>query len=131
MGGMTNFFSDLTWSDGIDIDTPVHEILMNSIEGAVKVERSNLDEDKSGTDYWVTLDSSRRISIDVKARRKDYGKDDIALEIWSVKEKRKIGWALDRDKKTDYILFLWGDSGRWCLVPFVMLMSVFWANGSE
>jgi hypothetical protein len=35
------------------------------------------------------------------------------------------GWTRDDRKCTDYILWLWKDTGRWCLLPFPMLCGAF------
>jgi hypothetical protein len=40
-------------------------------------------------------------------------------------ERRKIGWTRDPSKRTDFVLWHWQDTGRWCLVPFPMLCKVF------
>lgn len=72
------------------------------------------------------------MSVDCKVREKDFAKlkgwDDIALETWSVVEKEKIGWTRDTVKQTDFVLWLWKDSGRWLLIPFQMLCKVFIEN---
>lgn len=92
------------------------------------MEKASQFHDRRGIDYWVILKSGVRISIDVKVREIDFaakdGKDDLALESWSVVENRKPGWTWDGSKKTDYILWLWVDTGRWCLLPFQLLRRV-------
>lgn len=102
--------------------------LLKKIPLAVKVERANRDDDRRGIDYWATLQSGRVVGVDVKCRDKDWikkGCDDVALEIWSVVEKKIVGWTRDTQKQTDYILFLWKDTGRCMLVDFPILCSIF------
>ncbi len=117
-------FSDGTMSDNEDI--PAY--LLNHIPLAVKIERANKTDDRKGIDYWVTLQSGRVISVDVKVRGEDYapkGFDDLALETWSVMEKKVIGWTRDPNKQTDFILWLWKDTKRCVLLPFPWLCSIF------
>src|SRR5690348_13330068 len=103
-------------SEGIADNVDIPSILLECFPFAVKVEKASLAEDKNGTDYWVYLVSGHKLSVDVKVRKKDFGKDDLALEVWSVIGK-KIGWTRDRNKRTDYILWLWMDTRRYSLVP--------------
>lgn len=124
-----NFDEQLKMSEGVCGTQSIEQILLEKFPDAVRAERANLSEDKSGVDYWVVTSSGKRYGIDLKAREKDFSKDnpnkdDLALEIWSVVNK-KIGWTRDPEKKTDYILFLWKDTGRYSLVPFPLLYGVF------
>lgn len=121
--------------DGADVDG----ILLDNIPGAKAVEKATVEQDRSGTDYWVLHARGDPLSIDVKARNTDFalrGQDDLALEIWSVVDAvdasgrpldrhGKVGWTRDVTKRTDYVLWLWRDTGRFCLVPFMMLCRVF------
>lgn len=115
-------------SQGICSEVNPNSILVSNIPGAVSVLRANQTDDRQGTDYWISLQNGKRLSVDIKVRAKDcitYGKDDLALETWSVKEHSKIGWTRDSEKQTDYILWIWTDTGRWCLVPFHLLCASF------
>jgi hypothetical protein len=96
---------------------------------AVKVEKARLAEDKQGIDYTIHLPNNKIQAVDLKARGEDYSRkqppqDDYTLEIWSDIGK-KVGWTRDLNKLTDYIYWLWQDTGRWSLVPFPMLRKVF------
>jgi hypothetical protein len=127
-----SFGNQLVMSQGVCLSQDVAAILLGAIPGAVAVQPAHQSNDRHGTDYWVEHARGAHLSVDVKIRREDWAAkpepdraDDLALEVWSVKEKNKIGWTRDAGKRTDYVLWLWVDTGRWCLVPFAMLCAVF------
>lgn len=125
-----SFTERMRMSDGVSVTRNVQEILCENIPGATRAERANAQDDRHGTDWWVLHESGKRLSIDYKVREQDWAathprEDDLALETWSVVEGGKVGWTRDEDKRTDYVLWLWKDTGRWCLVPFPMLCAVF------
>jgi hypothetical protein len=125
------FDQQLRYSHGVAAGLDVRGILLSQIPGAVSVAAANETDDRRGTDWWVTMRSGDALSVDAKIRSKDYaikGHDDLALETWSVVEREKVGWTRDPAKRTDYVLWLWTDTGRWCLVPFPMLCGVFSLN---
>ncbi len=116
--------------DGSRRDAPIESILLQNIPGAVAVHPAHASNDRRGTDFWVEHVRGDHLSVDVKVRTEDWaakpdGADDLALETWSVVEAEKIGWTRDATKRTDYVLWYWKDTGRWCLVPFAMLCLVF------
>lgn len=123
-----DFSERLLWSDGATPGADIGAVLLKEIPGAAKVCKAEESDDRMGTDYWVVLKSGNKVSVDMKRREEDYAKrglDDLALESWSVVEKKKIGWTLDVNKRCDYIFWFWQETGRWCLVPFRMLCGVF------
>lgn len=123
-----SFFKQLQMSNGHSASKQVADILIEHVAGAVRVQKSNERDDKNGTDWWVTMKNGDKLSIDCKVREVDYarrGQDDLALESWSVVETRVVGWTRNERKRTDYVLWLWKDTGRWCLIPFAMLCAVF------
>lgn len=128
-----DFAEQLAWSDGIAPDG-VERILRDRIPGCVAVRRANVREDRNGTDYWaVRIEPLRPLSVDLKARREDWaarGEDDLALETWSVIGER-VGWTRDISKQTDFILWYWSDTRRFCLVPFHALCRVFRSRWKE
>ncbi len=120
-------------SNGVAATADVRIILLSEIPGAVNVHASAPANDKQGVDWWVELSSARHLAVDAKVREQDWaathpGEDDLALETWSVVEQNIPGWTLDATKRCDYILWLWKQTGRFCLVPFPMLCKVFAAN---
>ena len=123
-----DFDTELALSKGVDPDGP-DSVLLSSIPDALRVEAATEAEDRSGVDRWVVCAGERRIGVDIKRRKRDYSAifddaDDLALESWSVIGKKR-GWTLDPTKRCEYILWWWADTGRWCLIPFVMLRAVF------
>ena len=115
-------------SHGVAAGQSICEILLGHIPGALTASLATEAEDRHGTDWWVEHRSGKKISVDCKVREKDFrlkGADDLALETWSCIEQRRIGWTRNPAKRTDYILWLWQDTGRWCLIPFPMLCQVF------
>lgn len=126
---MTYEFHDrLIMSQGVAQSASISKILLSEIPGALSVTKATDSQDRSGTDWWVGLSNKQLISIDCKVREKDcqqFGNDDLALETWSVIEKNIPGWTRDLKKRTDYVLWLWTDTCRWCLVPFRLLCAVF------
>ena len=125
-----SFTAELKFSSESTVNHSVTAVLLAEVPGAVIVTRATAEEDRRGTDYWVSLATGKRVSVDTKVRRRDFGLDDLALETWSVVEERRIGWTRDASKDTDYVLWLWEDSGKWRLVPFAMLCAVFIAHWS-
>ncbi len=134
-----DFDERVVMSEGVQADADVEVILRSSpLQGVIGVRHATPNEDRHGTDWWVDRVNGRSLSVDVKARSPDYalrGHDDLALELWSAKatawEGGRIGWTLDPRKQTDYILWLWQESGRWCLVPFPLLSAAFKVHYDE
>jgi hypothetical protein len=42
-----------------------------------------------------------------------------------------IGWTRDSSKRCDYVLWLWQDTRRYCLLPFLPLCKVFSVNWTD
>lgn len=126
-----SFEGNLAYSDGAAQKASVETILLENLPGAMSVNRAARADDRNGIDYWVVCSNGKRLSIDLKARRDDWllkGKDDLALEIWSVFEIFKEGWTRDASKQCDFVLWHWEETGRWCLMSFPMLCAVMQEN---
>jgi len=131
-----SFRDKLRDSKDKNITKRISSILIENIPGALEISKVTQKEDSEGIDLWVNLYSGERISIDCKIRDEDWSiknppRDDLALETWSVVESNIVGWTLDVGEKTDYILWFWIDTGRWCLIPFLMLNQVFRINKNK
>lgn len=129
-----DFQEQLDFSNGYSTSGSVEAILLMNIPGAVRAYKAGSQNDRDGTDWWVEI-PGRHLSVDCKVRKEDYaakpdpyGGDDLALETFSVVETDKIGWTRDPNKRTDYVLWLWLDTGRWCLISFPQLCAVFIEN---
>ena len=136
-----DFDTALRVSQGV-VAATAQQTIIDMLPYCVSVEKANTVDDKSGIDYWATLDSGVRIGIDHKSRNagcRCYWKQgpELALEMWSVMPSsmclEKIGWTLDRAKQTDYILhtFNIADSDQAYLLPFQLLRACFVRKGPE
>ena len=124
-----NFDAQMRMSAGIGGEKDTGNFILSRFPNAVKIERAGQSDDRKGTDWWITMQSGEVESLDLKARKRDYAKnnpnkDDLALEVWSVLNK-KIGWTRDTSKRTNWIMWKWADTGRYVLIPFPWLCSTF------
>lgn len=138
------FKGQLIASEGIGGRYLIEDIILCSIPGAVKVKRANLIEDMNGIDYWVTLESGSLVKVDAKVRDDDWlahhpDEDDIALETYS-KVKRNAqgiiiggteGWTRNPKKQTDWVDFIWKETGRYFYLPFPWLRRIFNNNWEQ
>lgn len=125
-----DFDHQLLMSTGHAASVDVRGVLLSAIPGALEVRKAADENDRVGIDWWVEMVNARHLSVDAKVRPMDWAashpdEDDLALETWSVMERKIVGWTRDRKKQCDYVLWLWQETGRYCLVPFPMLCSVF------
>lgn len=109
-------------------------IFKSSIPNFVWYCRAHVDEDRRGCDYWIFRGNLHPLRVDVKIRDVDpietMGTDDLAIEVWSAKESRAVGWCLDATKITDLVLWVW-PTGRWFMVPFPQLVAACRSNIRE
>jgi hypothetical protein len=127
-----DFTERLAMSQGVAANAGIDDVLLKHIPGALRVQQATTFEDRHGTDRWVYRRCAPRLSIDVKSRSMDptcdlppeQRCDDLALEVWSVKESQKRGWTWDSEKHTDYILWWFQTTHRWVLIPFPLLCAV-------
>lgn len=131
-----SFEKKLIASKGLIESCDVLEILRLRLPGCVDAVSTSTEIDRTGVDWLATLLSGRVVGVDVKTRDKDYlrfGHDDVALETWSVIGSR-VGWTRDESKVCEWVLWVWKDTGRFFLVPFLPLCCVFaqrWEDWSE
>ena len=92
------------------------ETLRAMFPRAAGVTKTDVAEDRAGTDYVIELRRGARLKVDAKARDKGCRRfwkagPEVALETWSVRPGGKYGqrgvtgWALDEAKEIDLILF--------------------------
>lgn len=95
---------------------------------AVRIDK-NSQFQRWGIDREIYLTNGKRFSVDEKKRKGDYG--DMLLEEWSVcqfddkarvvTQGVKLGWAVDDDKRCDFIAYAIPDAGKCWLLPFELL----------
>jgi len=87
------------------------------------------DLQRHGVDRVITLKSGKRVLVDEKKRRHDYG--DLLLEFFSVcdydEETKKVtrytraGWAVDGSKITDYVVYAIPTASKAYVLPYDLL----------
>lgn len=90
-----------------------------------------------GIDYVASLGNDHPIRVDAKRRTPrcgrywQQGEEELALELWSDKNRRIVGWTLDPSKRTEYVLFTFDptDSMRLFLIAFQLLRRAFQKYG--
>lgn len=120
-----NFQEKLQGTQGVEIDKQICRIFRKLFPEINQIRLATIEEDKKGTDYFLDFEQIRSIRIDVKIREQDFGKNDLALEVWANMEHEKVGWTRDSQKETDYILWLWKDTARYHFIPFLLLRRIF------
>jgi hypothetical protein len=83
------------------------------------------DAQRSGIDVWVRTPEGR-LGIDLKACSRSVS-DHLHLEVYSVREDRKIGYLLNREAKSSYLLYISPD-GAWRIFSHHRLAKALRAN---
>lgn len=112
-------------------------IIKDFFPKCVDVAKAKVELDKLGIDYIAKLLGGVEIFVDVKTREKGasrywkYGEPELALEVYSVVESKKLGWTLSDQSKAHYILYTFdpADSKNFFMVPFQLLRKAFMQNG--
>lgn len=129
------------WQDKLSyshskIDSDI-QIIKEYFPHCTDVTKTSVDVDRQGIDYVATLQDGAKIFIDAKTREKGasrywkYGSPEIALEIYSVVEQKKLGWTLSGTSKAHYILYTFdkSDCENFYMFPFQSLRKAFFENG--
>jgi hypothetical protein len=125
-GGMNNFDPDLLYSIEENDSEKLDELYRSAFPHLLKIEVvTDIVLQKKGIDKILHLTCGKRLFIDEKKRRKDYG--DILLEEYSDFDRKKVGW-LGRDKHTDYIVYAIISSQKAYFLPFVLLQKTWISN---
>lgn len=125
-----DFSERMAMSQGVAASADICAILLQEIPGSLAVYPAHPTNDRKGVDWWIEMSSGTHLAVDAKVRERDWAvthpdEDDLALETWSVMESKAPGWTRDAGKRCDYVLWLWKDTGRFCLLPFPPLCRVF------
>ena len=116
-----DFQERLNFSQGVEVSSAIFDHLLEITPKAVEIRRAAVHEDKHGTDYWIIRDDLPPLSIDIKHRSfcpiMKFNSDDICIETcsiytgseppWKDENRYKIGWTLDKNKRTDFVVFTW------------------------
>ena len=125
---MNNFYEKLSYSLGHQ-QTVDCNILRSHIPKCIGVEKTSVDIDRTGVDYIATLQGGTKIFIDAKTRtpgcsRYWKGEPELAIETWSVVEKKIPGWTFNEKSDVDYILYTFPkeDYAGYFFIPFQLLL---------
>ncbi len=107
-----NFNVQLALSQTEEVHALVKEIMFEKFAGELlAIHQSHKENDKLGSDYALEFHNGKFEHLDVKVRSRDYysetDKCNIAIE---PSTGNKIGWALDANKITDWVLFVFPDT---------------------
>lgn len=86
---------------------------------------SDLQDQRRGADKRIHLSDGQIVICDEKFRKKDYGKNDVLLEIWSDRDKRIKGWLLKKNSITDFIAYAVLPKSLCYMIPFKKLQQLF------
>jgi len=104
--GTSNFYNCLSNSLDKNINDIIYNILRTKYRTGIVIQNISSEDDK-GIDYSV-LYNNKKINVDVKIRNWSKSRtEDIVLEYLSNTKTRKIGWSVDKTKKTDVVLWYW------------------------
>ena len=128
MNGLASFGDDLRMSRKVGTLTG-KEIIKRFLPDCIRVEECARRDDRNGIDFLAVIAEDVAFKIDQKTRRGGAaqfwknGIPEIALELWSDRERKVPGWTKDYTKQTDYILQTY-DPSDWVyayLLPFQLL----------
>ena len=92
-------------------------------------EREGNDMDRRGVDLQVTRYDGHAHTVEIKYNDWPHG-HDIRVEWWSVEEQQRLGWSVDPDKLTEWLLNLWPD-GFHSLLPFAPFREIVSRNREQ
>lgn len=141
------FDDRLAFSRGISEARDIDTIKSMLRPGCVRVEKTDGDMDRQGTDYLAYMRRGDVLQIDAKTRDKNAANywtngPEVALEIWSVMPggrfdtpaaSARAGWTLNEAKHVDLILYTF-DPEAWheaFLLSFPLLRAAFHRNFEE
>lgn len=118
---VTNFTNDLAMSEEPEVVQAVKAACREYFrDELLNIHKAHKQNDKLGADYTLEFPGYRHQALDVKIRRQDFslpchGGDNrtACLELVANTTNGKIGWSLDPNKITDWVLFYYIESGRW------------------
>jgi len=123
---MNDFKVDLTYSLDENENKLFDNFYYNRFYGLREIELvKDIELQRQGIDKILNFDNGKKLYIDEKKRRKDYG--DILLEEYSDYDRKIEGW-LSTAKKTDYIVYAIMPTKIVFVLPFLVLQSAYKRN---
>lgn len=116
---------------------------MQHIPSCIKIEKTDVETDKTGIDYVATLRGGAKVFIDAKTREPGcskhwrHGEPELAIETWSVWKTNQnegiAGWTYKESSNVDYILYTFPkeDCKEYFFIPFQLLRKVAKENGEK
>lgn len=122
------FIKDLEYSEEPITNKIINDFYKRKFPNLIEIKeiKNDMELQRAGVDKIIILKNGKKINIDEKKRRSNYG--DILLEEWSVLEERKKGWTGDPKKKTDYIVYIIIPANKIYLFPYDLLQSAWRTN---
>jgi hypothetical protein len=131
-----DFAQKLAFSNGANAQNDIARIRYALGEKCIMVEKTDIETDKTGIDYYAHLKMGAVVNVDAKRRESGASKwwkdePELAIETLSVVYPRKIGWTFSTSSLVDYILYSFEpcDSNDYYFVPFQLLRKAAWENG--
>jgi hypothetical protein len=118
MNAPRDFNNDLAMSDRPVVVEAIKAACFKHWPDLLGVTKAHKLNDMIGVDYWLEFQGKNE-ALDVKVHRKDYaqyGDDRTAcLELLANVGTNKPGWTIDPDKRTDWVMFFYVDSGSYAV----------------
>jgi len=122
----SQFKDKLEWSQRDNIKDAIEKVFRHVFADYNGFSIAPEQLDRQGVDFIVERSQRPSAYVDGKIRELDplekWGHDDVALESYSVVEDQIIGWTLDMNKQTEYVLWLW--PSRWLILDYKQLRHV-------
>jgi len=123
---MNDFNLDLEWSLNTGTDKTLNDLYHRAFPHLREIIAvKDLKLQIAGIDKILLMDCGKKVLVDEKIRRSDYG--DILLEEYSDFDRKKVGW-IGRTKFTDYIVYYVVPTKKVYLLPFLILQKAWLAN---
>jgi hypothetical protein len=125
-----DFDLKLAESDNARVRTLVHKALQDRFgSDYLQIHKAALANDRHGADYVAEFRHGQIRFVEAKVRAQDWlprGQEaDLALETWADIDKQVFGWTRDTAKLSDYVVFVWLESGRSLLLDARLLRAWF------
>lgn len=129
---MSNFYDDLRASQTPAILKLVWQCVSDRFPDALAIIPAHQKNDRLGVDFWIEFQGGKMERLDAKIRKLDYSSRGDArtacLELLANCETGKPGWTVDAEKKTDWVLFLYRETGKYFFYRAGELRSIVTAN---